>query len=132
MSFLPIQIFVSRAGCHNLLPIPPEGLGPALGDYTAGWAILIVENRGKTPLKIPWWTYENWKIVLEPGNGETKIFALANDWRVDSSAPLDGYLRTMALAPGEKAAFVVGVDNCGPYEACWNQCWYPSCKMYVE
>mgnify|MGYP006873065483 CR=1 FL=1 len=132
MSFVPVQIFVSRAGCRNLLPPSLDGIGPVSGDYTVGLAVLVVENRGKMPLELPWWSYRNWDVVLEPENGETKFFALHNDWRVDGPGPLDGYVYTMTLAPGAKAAFVVGVDDCGPYDAMWGKCPYPSCRMYVE
>ena len=132
VSFVPPQIFVSRAGCHNLLPPPSDGSGPAWGEYTAGLAVLVAENRGGTPLAIPWWSYRNWDIVLEPENGEPKFFALHNDWRVDGPGPVDGYVHTMELAPGGKAAFVVGVDDCGPRDAMWGKCPYPPCMMYVE
>jgi hypothetical protein len=132
VSFVPPGIFVARAGCHNLLPPPPDGNGAAWGEYTAGLAVLIAENRGKTPLEIPWWSYRNWDIVLEPESGAPKFFALHNDWRVDGPSPVDGCVRTMTLAPGEKAAFVVGVDDCGPCDAMWGQCPHPPCKMYVE
>lgn len=128
MSFVPAQIFVSRACCHNLLPEPQNG--PAEGEYTIGLAILIAENRGETPLELPWWSYRNWDIVLEPEDGEARFFPLHGNRRVES--PIDGHVFSMTLAPGEKAAFVVGLDDCGPYEVRWGKCRYPPCKMRVE
>lgn len=130
MSFVPAQIFVSREWCHNLLPEPRNG--PVQGEYTIGLAILIAENRGTTPLEIPWWSCANWDIVLEPENGEARFFPLHGNRRVDSPHPIDRHVVSMTLAPGEKAAFVVGLDDCGPYEARWGKCRYPPCKMRVE
>ena len=129
--FLPAAIFVERPWCYNLLS-KCEECGPARGDYTLGVAVLIVENRGVAPLKIPWWTYANWRVVLEPEGGEVRTCPLASNRRVESPAPVNGSVYTMELGPGNKAAYVVGVDGCGPDTARYGTCPWPPCKMHVE
>lgn len=131
-SFIPAQIFVSRAGSRNLLPRIPEKSGIVEeGAYTMGLAVLIVNNKTTATMRIPWWSYANWKIVLESENGQRISIPLHNDWRVDHPSP-DGYIVPLTLEPGGKAAFIVGADNCGPFEVRFGRCPWPPAIMRVE
>jgi len=128
--FIPVQIFVARAGVNNLL----EGcrFDVAKGEtYTSGIAVLVAENTGLSPLEMADWTDDSkWKIVL----------LQRNEMFESSLAPVKGISRIegfeippMVLLPGQMEAFVIGLENSALYQTRGAlRCHWPTCEMHVE
>lgn len=111
--FIPVQIFVARAGVNNLL----EGcrFDVAKGEtYTTGIAVLVAENTGSSPLELAAWTDDSkWKIVLLQRNGmfESSLAPVKGGSRIEEFK-----MSPMVLLPGQMEAFVIGLENSALYQ----------------